>query len=447
MAGVMVLTCLLVPESGIAQTVFEKLVMPGLLIDGHAKLEQDCSNCHEPFSKKSQQRLCLACHKKITADRKSRRGLHGKRRDATVHQCKHCHTDHIGRKADIVGLDHETLNHDLTDFNLIGKHRVVGCSNCHKAGAKFRDASGSCVDCHKTIEPHLGRLGTNCATCHTNQAWRPIKKYDHEKTKFPLVLSHRNVKCKSCHAGERYVKLPSSCASCHDIGDVHFGQYGAKCETCHRPEKWQSVRFDHAKQTKFPLRGSHKKLKCQSCHTGNLYKVKLSTKCVACHKKDDPHNGQLGANCATCHNETKWRHKVLFDHDLTQFPLIGRHEKVKCAACHKTRNYKDAPKRCSSCHEDRYHAGRFGSTCGDCHSPTGWEFWRFDHNKRTNFPLTGRHKAAHCHSCHQDKKVQKASVPSTCYGCHQSDDVHRGSFGRSCERCHTTTSFKHATSR
>ncbi|MGI9422652.1 MAG: cytochrome c3 family protein [Hyphomicrobiaceae bacterium] len=430
------------PDVGHAQNVFEKLVMPGPLIEGHAKLEADCKNCHEPFAKKAQTRLCLACHKKIAADRQKRKGFHGRRPDATTAECKHCHTDHVGRKAQIVSLDRETFKHDLTDFQLQGAHRTVSCGGCHAATAKFREAPGKCVDCHKKSEPHLGRLGTSCEDCHSDTAWSPIKTYDHNKTKFPLKHAHRKVRCEGCHAGERYTKLATTCVSCHDIQDVHHGRYGGKCESCHAPDKWKTVRFDHAKRTKFTLRGKHSKLRCESCHVGDLYKDKLSTKCVACHKKHDPHGGKLGSKCETCHNETGWRKEVLFDHDLTRFPLNGRHARVKCAACHRTRAYKDAPTECVGCHADRYHAGRFGPQCAGCHSPKGWEFWRFDHNRQTNFTLTGAHVSTSCHDCHRTRNVSRATAPRDCYSCHKGDDVHRGSFGRTCGKCHTTSNFR-----
>ena len=91
-----------------AQSLFDRLVMPGPLVEGHAKYEKDCKNCHEPFSKSSQTRLCLACHKDIAADREQHRGLHGLRPDAVTADCKHCHGDHKGRTADIVQFDRET---------------------------------------------------------------------------------------------------------------------------------------------------------------------------------------------------------------------------------------------------------------------------------------------------------------------------------------------------
>ena len=67
------LTALLViagfSNPGFAQNAFERLVMPGQLIQGHAKLEAECSKCHSPFSPKAQDDLCLACHKAIAADK------------------------------------------------------------------------------------------------------------------------------------------------------------------------------------------------------------------------------------------------------------------------------------------------------------------------------------------------------------------------------------------
>ncbi len=109
-----------------AQNIFEKLVMPGELVQGHAKLQKDCANCHELFTKGAQTRLCIACHKDIAKDRDMSRGLHGKRPDASKANCNTCHTDHKGRSADIVQFDKETFNHALTNFPLVGGHQGAG---------------------------------------------------------------------------------------------------------------------------------------------------------------------------------------------------------------------------------------------------------------------------------------------------------------------------------
>jgi hypothetical protein len=415
--------------------------MPGPLIERHAKLEKECGSCHEPFSRQSQPKLCLACHKDVAADRDQKQGFHGRNPEAGKQDCKHCHTDHKGRKADIVLLDRNTFNHSFTDFELKGGHRTARCESCHKPAVKFRDAPQRCFDCHKSLDPHKARLGENCASCHSEEGWRRVKAFDHDKTRFPLDGAHAKVGCATCHAGEVYKNLETTCIACHRLQDAHAGRFGTKCETCHSPAQWKKTTFNHDK-TKFPLRGGHVKVKCDTCHTGDLYATKLSTTCVSCHKKDDPHKGQLGARCEQCHNETNWRQKVVFDHDITRFPLIGRHAILPCEECHRTASFKDASRNCSSCHKDRHHEGRLGQNCAQCHNPNGWSRWRFDHATQTRYPLTGAHRGLQCHACHATKNAVKIAPPQNCYSCHSNDDAHQGNFGRSCERCHTTSSFK-----
>jgi hypothetical protein len=425
-----------------AQSLIDRLVMPGQLTKAHIKEEKDCNNCHEAFSKSSQMRLCLACHKDVAADRNQKRGLHGMRPDAVNAECKHCHTEHKGREADIVQFDRETFNHKFTNFELRGSHRPLRCDSCHKAGEKFRKTKGKCVDCHKKAEPHKGRLGDKCDGCHDEEHWAHVKPFDHSKTKFPLDGAHKKVTCAACHPGEKYKDVPLACAGCHQLQDHHAGRYGTKCEKCHVSEKWKTIRFDHNK-TKFPLKGSHTNVKCDTCHTGqDLYRDKLPTDCNSCHKKNDPHKGQLGTNCAKCHNETSWRKKVAFDHDLSRFPLIGQHAVVACEECHKTQSFKEVPKKCVECHKDTHHEGRLGENCVQCHNPNAWRLWRFDHDKQTQFPLTGAHKGLSCHACHNQKNVAKIVMSKACHDCHAKDDAHHGNFGWACEKCHTTASWK-----
>ena len=424
------------------QSLFEKLVMPGNVIEGHAKHEKTCESCHEPFSKKSQRRLCLECHKDIASDIATKSGFHGKRQDVTTAECKTCHTDHKGRKADIIGFDPQTFNHTATDFGLKGAHTSAPCTGCHVAGEKYRKAATNCFACHKSDDAHKGSLGQECASCHSEETWRKTKTFDHSKTKFPLDGAHRDVQCAICHVGERYKDLPHACADCHKIQDVHGGRYGKKCDTCHAATKWKTIKFDHAKDTKFPLKGGHKEVKCDGCHKGDLYRDKLATTCVTCHKANDPHKGQLGTRCESCHNELSWRKKVTFDHYVTKFPLFGLHAAVPCEECHRTQAYRETAKSCHECHKDTHHEGKLGPTCNDCHNPNGWALWQFNHDRQTKFPLTGAHVGLQCHACHTAPAAVKVSAPVTCFGCHSADDAHRGSFGQRCEACHTTSTFR-----
>ncbi len=425
-----------------SQNLFEKLVLPGPVVEGHAKLEKDCGKCHEPFSRKSQTNLCLACHKEIAADRSAGQRLHGRRLDAMKQDCSHCHVDHVGRDSDIVQFDRETFNHAFTNFTLEGAHEAVACGGCHATAVKFRNAPGHCIDCHKAADPHKGRLGEMCDKCHGEAEWQHTKPFDHGATKFPLREAHRAVSCFACHGGERYSGIGTACVNCHQIQDVHAGRYGVACESCHSEGKWPTIHFNHDKDTRYPLRGAHAAVKCDSCHTGDLYRAKLATTCISCHQKDDRHKGQLGAKCEQCHTEVSWRRATPFDHDLTKFPLTGKHANVRCEGCHRSPDFKNTPSNCVACHRDNHHEGRLGPGCGLCHNSVSWKKWRFDHDVQTKYPLTGAHRGLNCHACHVTRNVQSVVAPTDCYSCHRQDDTHQGSFGRACERCHTTVSFK-----
>ncbi|MEQ1716535.1 MAG: cytochrome C, partial [Hyphomicrobium sp.] len=355
-----------------AQTIFEKLVMPGDVTEAHVKFEKTCESCHEPFSKTSQRRLCLECHKEISSDIAGKRGLHGKRPDIVNSECKVCHSDHKGRGADIVQFDRETFLHAATNFALKGAHANVACERCHAKNQKFRKAPSECIGCHKEDDKHKGALGKECASCHNEDSWRKQKTFDHSKTKFPLKGAHDKVACAVCHIGERYKDLPHACVDCHKMQDPHKSRYGAKCETCHGQDKWKTVKFDHAKDTKFALRGAHEKVKCDVCHRGDIYRDKLPVACVTCHKSNDVHKGELGTACQKCHNEKAWRKDVAFDHDMTRFPLIGLHAALPCEDCHRSAAYRDTSRTCAACHKDEHHQGKLGDACQRCHNPNGW---------------------------------------------------------------------------
>src|ERR1700757_4274402 len=105
----------------------EKLIMPGPLSQVHAKLESGCSNCHDRADRNRQTALCLDCHKEIAADIRSRSRYHGRMPEAASGQCRGCHTEHLGRSADLNKLNQAGFAHDLTSFPLIGAHVALAC--------------------------------------------------------------------------------------------------------------------------------------------------------------------------------------------------------------------------------------------------------------------------------------------------------------------------------
>ena len=428
----------------LADNPIERLLSPGPLSQAHAKFDDTCDNCHKPFSKEAQDTLCLDCHKAIRADIADHKGFHGRSRQMNGVTCRDCHTEHLGRDANIVPLDQMLFDHRETDFPLTDRHRQADCAGCHAAGRKWAEAPSACFDCHNNQQPHKGRLGVQCESCHVVSGWRDVVAFNHGKTKFPLHGKHTNVPCANCHLGEYYKNIGLGCNDCHAIQDVHRGRFGAMCSDCHNEDGWKKARFDHNTSTRFPLKGAHAKAECADCHGGALTS-KISKVCETCHTTQDVHRGQLGKACETCHNDTAWDQDVLFDHGLTDYPLIGLHAVAACEACHETRAYKEAGSRCSDCHTgDDVHAGRFTVRCESCHSPNGWRRVAFDHGKQTKFALTGAHAKTGCYDCHRRKSVTDASLPSSCYACHAKQDVHRGAFGRDCADCHTTSTFKTA---
>ncbi|WP_298432523.1 cytochrome c3 family protein [uncultured Jannaschia sp.] len=426
-----------------AQTLLERLVMPGDLIEGHAELESDCANCHVSFSEEGETALCLDCHTAVDRDITDRRGFHGRRPEVLDQDCRVCHTDHEGRDADIVQLDTAAFDHTDTDFALDGAHEILPCASCHVEGAQFRDAPTMCVDCHIEDQPHEGRLGRDCATCHAPADWTELRPFDHAATDFALVGAHQSIDCMSCHVGEIYDGLPTDCIDCHRIQDVHAGVFGEDCATCHIVEAWTEVRFDHTRDTTFTLVGAHDESGCESCHATNAYETVLATDCYACHAEDDAHAGQLGEACDTCHNPDAWSEDVAFDHDITRFPLLGLHTLVPCESCHLDATFRSADVACASCHsDDDVHEDSLPDQCETCHNPNGWEFWTFDHDTQTDFALTGAHLGLTCEACHSPNAPLEVS--QDCASCHADDDVHGGRFGRTCDQCHATDSFEGA---
>ena len=488
--------------------ILEGVLEPGATIEGHAKAEKDCNNCHSNFNRTAQDLLCVDCHKEIKRDLAEKHGFHGK---MTRETCRNCHTDHKGRAANIAEFNQQTFNHKLTEFKLEGAHVKTACRSCHDAKTKYRDAvmtcngchrkddkhkqrygpkcetchdvekwkdiifdhdrdtkyplhgkhattkcdschtgdlyhdklQSDCISCHKKDDKHKGTLGPDCGKCHTEKDWKD-EKFDHDKTRFPLLGKHDDVECSGCHKSKNFREAPRDCLSCHKKDDTHKGTFGPKCESCHNANGWKVITFDHTRDTKYPLRGKHIPVKCTACHTGSdLYHDKLKEECIACHKKDDKHKGTLGEKCESCHTEKDWKDtNSRFDHSKTKFPLLGRHDKVKCDDCHKSKIYNEAPKDCLSCHrKDDTHKGRYGVKCDTCHNANSWKEILFNHDRDTKYPLRGKHVSTKCDDCHTGH-LYNDKLKQECLSCHRKDDKHEGQEGPKCERCHVEKDWK-----
>jgi len=383
-----------------------------------------CALCHRAKAKyRDAPSACVDCHKRDDAHR----GKLGAK-------CASCHNETDWRQT--------KFNHDKTDYPLKGGHKSVACNSCHFA-QRYKKTPTDCVACHAVNDPHGARYGRKCDSCHSERKWSAIA-FDHRRdTDFPLTGRHDKVQCDTCHRGDLYQDtLDTKCSACHKNDDVHKRRNGEKCANCHSPRSWTRLAFDHDRDTKYPLRGKHAKVSCQSCHRGDIYREQLDTACATCHRLDDVHKGQEGAHCDRCHNEQAWGNKLVFDHGLTRFPLAGLHAAAPCEECHLASTFKNAPIACAACHEkDDVHKKRLPAACELCHNPNGWALWTFDHDRESDFTLDGAHAGLDCHACHRQEVGGEITLSTYCHVCHKQDDTHQGAFGQSCERCHGTKDF------
>lgn len=266
--------------------------------------------------------------------------------------------------------------------------------------------------------------------------------------------------CQSCHVRFDRAAQDGRCMDCHkDIGRDVRGKLGfhgrmkpQTCRSCHTEHKGREARivaldqraFDHA-STDFRLRGKHQKTGCDSCHAPGKKFSAAPAECGVCHRKDDVHDGTLGAKCTDCHTESTWK-EARFDHDKTPFPLTGKHADTRCADCHKDKRYKDTPRQCVGCHKKdddgaKGHKGLYGTKCESCHATKAWKPSSFRHDADTRFALRGSHRTIACTDCHAGNPY-KVKLGSDCYSCHKGDDKHKQSLGRDCAACHTERDWK-----
>ncbi len=385
---------------------------------------------------------CASCHKSGEAWRKA---------PGTCIGCHKADDVHRGQFEQSCGDCHGSLSwaggrfdHGKTDFKLTGAHTGATCDACH-VGGRYKSTPQSCNGCHATDDEHRGSRGEECGKCHTTREWKSAK-YDHLKeTGYELLGVHADLDCLSCHRGGNYKeKIPKDCAGCHRADDAHAARLGAKCDDCHGNEHWKPVNYDHLARHKFALIGAHALIACDACHTAPTATQKLGTKCVDCHRAEDVHAGKLSGGCQTCHGQEGWRKGVSFDHDLSDYPLLGLHRVVSCAQCHATLAFPNSPRTCIGCHSrEDVHKGGLGKKCESCHSTNGWAVWSFDHGKETGFALRGAHARLQCADCHHEPPGTVKTSP-LCIACHRKDDRHLGAYGEQCDRCHTSYAWKSA---
>ena len=168
------------------------------------------------------------------------------------------------------------------------------------------------------------------------------------------------------------------------------------------------------------------------------------------YSQETPHE-VLNYECNVCHSPQSWK-DIRFDHNQTDFELIGKHVEVACADCHQLEDFSQIESDCISCHLD-VHQAKLGFLCNECHSPIGWSDLNITAiHSNTSFPLTGAHLNLDCKACHiSEVENEFTALDVECYNCHQSDfnsSPHQTNsalaFGTGCQQCHTTSAWQPA---
>ncbi len=277
-----------------------------------------------------------------------------------------------------------------------------------------------------------------------------------------------NDKCLNCH--KEIKSLISRKKGYHVSKDVK-GKDCASCHSDHNGRNFDMVRFNEKKFNHslagYELTGAHIKIDCRQCHKPDFIEdvslkkrketyLGLKQECLSCHK--DRHQKTLGNDCAKCHTTDGFKPASKFNHDKTDYALIGKHKTVQCIECHKkeTRNGAEFQifsgiifKNCNNCHTDA-HKNNLGQNCKECHNEQSFTslgaLAKFNHNK-TQFQLKGKHNKINCKACHkiEDNPLsvfqdRKGVLTNNCDVCHK--DIHEGKFGTKCIDCHNENSFR-----
>ena len=437
---------------------------PGELAKSHRGLEGDahCNDCHAAGRGVANDK-CLSCHSDVARTLREKTGLHG--RKYAGQPCARCHVEHRGPDHDLIRWDERAFDHALTGWPLSSAHRKPACNTCHtgknaRQEATFIGLSRDCASCHQ--DPHAGRFGARCQTCHDDVAWKnlDLDPFEHDRTRYPLRGKHAQVACAKCHGTPaKYAPLAfETCGSCHQ--DPHRGKLGPSCESCHTESSWAALSMRRTAHPGVSLGGGHQTVRCATCHDrGNSKPPSRGQRCVSCHTP--VHEAPFGTDCASCHGQIRWLglpdQVGLEVHDKTRYPLTGKHVGTPCDACHSP---KLPPQRrfrrlafddCQDCHADS-HRGQFAdrnaAACEPCHTTAGFTPTLFgvEAHRTSRFELSGAHEAAPCASCHTsppprlDWQVQK----SACADCHQNPHGDRFATEMAaggCASCHSSVAW------
>ena len=339
------------------------------LVGGHADVE--CDLCHEDNQFADTPKQCgVRCHED---------SLH---QGSLGDECDKCHSP--GTWED----DRFDHNSDDTDWALNGLHKSVPkCDDCHP-GRIYANTPRNCAatGCHAKDDAHEKKLGDKCENCHLETG---ENIFNHNiQADYKLEGAHLKTACADCHPSITFKPRPKDCfggGACHPEPDVHKGQYGVLCESCHTMRSFKDILPQHDVGD-FSLKGMHDNLPCKRCHQDNRPLAGSGNFCINCHRQDDVHANSLSPRCGECHNQWSFA-PANFDHTTVGCNLTGLHRTLPCYDCHKTGTFRGLSPNCYGCHADLMvratrQAPTFTNvanahdpppiTCGNCHNPNSF---------------------------------------------------------------------------
>jgi hypothetical protein len=262
---------------------------------------------------------------------------------------------------------------------------------------------------------------------------------------YPLTGKHAFLNCADCHRSGKFTGTENLCLSCH-LEVKPTIHYQGECSTCHTPEDWRIIHFEHNTTQATDCAGCHTYQRpadhyngqCSACHNTNAWlpasfnhQAAGASDCQSCHSNRTPANHYSG-QCSACHNSNAWL-PASFNHQAAgasdcqschNARKPANHYSGQCSACHNTSAWQPASfnhqaagaSDCQSCHSDRTPAGHYSGPCSACHNTNAWQPASFNHQAAG---------ASDCQACHSNRR------PTNHYD-------------GQCSMCHDTTSWANA---
>lgn len=241
---------------------FPQLMLnPGQLSEGHQKIKEQCTSCHQLFWGINDDK-CILCHQ---PDQVGKSSKIAQKTQLLFHvnlkgqSCTSCHTDHKGLNPSLSTI---AFNHKVLSATIL-----ANCNNCHT----------------RPTDSLHAQLTVTCGSCHNTSKWQFSGTFNHD-----LITGINKTNCISCHlkpTDALHLSLQNNCVDCHSTSN------------------WSPATFDHSSY--FVLDEDHN-VKCQTCHTNNNFKV---YSCYGCHEHSEAkiaeeHNEEgiyQFDDCSSCH--------------------------------------------------------------------------------------------------------------------------------------------------